>query len=217
MGGLKELSLSENEKRNFDLAPLGNCHELQRLWLNGHAKNIGIIASLPKLREITLGSIATHVRLHFLNDVGSLRSLNLILGGRPSFDEVTHPALESLSVIRVRGLASIGSLYRFPNLRSLQIEDQLQIASVVLAGAPLEKVLLINCKNLTQIEGLESLTNLVELRVSRTKLDLNALAERNWPPSMAVLALYSGSRTWNEQTRAKLTQRGYRESRNDWL
>jgi hypothetical protein len=32
------------------------------------------------------------------------------------------------------------------------------------------------------------MTELEQLRVSRTKLDLEALRDRNWPPSMEVLA-----------------------------
>lgn len=215
IGSLKELSLSQNEKRNFDLAPLGDGRSLRRLWLNGHTKNIAAIATLPELHEITLGSISNHVPLHFLNGMLGLRSLNLILGGRPSFDEVRHSTLQSLSVIRVRGLSSVGALQRFPNLRSLQVEDQLQIGSIALDGAPLERVLLIICKNLARIDGLETLSNLFELRISRTKLNLDMLADQIWPASMKILALYSGSRAWNEKTRAKLALRGYREIPSD--
>jgi hypothetical protein len=87
----------------------------------------------------------------------------------------------------------------------------LQIQSIDLAGASLRKVLLMNCKSLAKIDGLEHLDELFELRVSRTKLDLDALAQRDWPPALSVLALYSGSRKWNDATRVILDRRGYRE------
>jgi hypothetical protein len=146
-----------------------------------------------------------------LSDAIGLRSLNLILGGRSSFDEFQHAALEELSIIRVRGVQTLGSLHRFPRLQSLQVEDQLQIQCIDLPGALLRRLLLSNCKNLTRIDGLELLEGLYQLRVLRTKLDLDALAQRNWPASLSVLALYSGNRKWNDATRAMLDQRGYRE------
>jgi hypothetical protein len=111
----------------------------------------------------------------------------------------------------VRGLETVGSLYRFPRLQNLHVEDQLQIQCIDLSGALLRRVLLLNCKTLIRIDGLELLERLFELRVLRTKLDLDALAQRDWPASLSVLALYSGSRKWDDATRAMLDQRGYRE------
>ncbi len=69
-----------------------------------------------------------------------------------------------------------------------------------------------NCKSLEQIQGLETLEELVEFRAARTKLDLQALLERQWPQSVEVLALYSGSQKWNVAAREALNRRGYRES-----
>lgn len=212
VGQLKELTLSETAKRNFDLAPLKGGRELETLFIQGHTNNIEVLSSLPKLTKLTLSGFPKHKSLQFLSDADSLRSLRLILGGRSSFDELHHSALEELSVVRVRGLETLGSLHRFPSLHSLQVEDQLQIQSVNLVGAALRRVLLLNCKNLARIDGLELLNELSELRVSRTKLDLDALVERDWPTSLRVLALYSGSRKWNDATRLILEGRGYRES-----
>jgi hypothetical protein len=208
---LKRLSLGETAKRNFDLGPLRRSLKLHTLWLEGHTNNVEVLFSLPALEKLTLRAFPKHKNLQFLSGAVGLRSLELILGGRSSFDEFSHAALEELSVIRVRGLETLGSLNRFPRLQRLQIEDQLQIQSIDLAGASLRKVLLLNCKGLTGVDGIESLSDLSELRVSRTKLDLELLAHRAWPPSLKILALYSGSRKWNDATRAMLDKRGYRE------
>jgi hypothetical protein len=91
----------------------------------------------------------------------------------------------------------------------------LQVQSINLAGAPLRRFFLLNCKGLAAIDGIDSLSDLVHVRVSRTKLDLEALANRDWPASMRLLALYSSSQKWNEATRAMLAQRGYQEYGTD--
>lgn len=212
VSNLKQLALGETAKRNFDLEPLGGSEQLQTLFLEGHTKNVEVLSSLPKLAKLKLRAFPKHKDLQFLSDAVSLRSLSLILGGRSSFSEFQHSALEELIVIRVRGLETLGSLSRFPRLRKLHVEDQLQVQSINLTGAPLRRILFLNCKGLAEIDGIESLCDLVELRVSRTKLDLEALANRDWPASLSILALYSSSQKWNEATRAMLDQRGYQES-----
>jgi hypothetical protein len=68
-----------------------------------------------------------------------------------------------------------------------------------------------NCKSLAKIDGLEHLDQLFELRISRTKLDFDGLAQRDWPAGPSVLGLYSGCRKWNDAIRGILDRRGYRE------
>jgi hypothetical protein len=207
---LTRLSLTETAKRNFDLAGLAKAKHLETLIIDGHNKNISAITSLHNLTELTLSAITKHQGIEFLNEVAQLRSLSLILGGRCSIDEFQHPSLESLRIIRVRGLERLGSLARFPRLCNLHVEDQIQINEIDFAGVPLQKVVITNCKNLNSLTNLEKLDRLNELRVSRTSLELQALVDRNWPPSVEV-ALYSGSRKWNDATRQILDKRGYRE------
>lgn len=208
---LIQLTLGENAKRNLDLAPLGLCQRLRTLFVNGHTKNIDVITNLSELTSVSLSGFPKHNDLRFLCDIDRLRSLTLLLGGRSSLEEFSHTALEELNVIRVRGLQSIGPLGRFPSLRRLQVEDQLQIQTVDLAGAPLQRISLTNCKNLETLNGLEALGELADFRVSRTKLDLDAFLEREWPKSLRILALRSSSQKWNDATRLILDRRGYRE------
>ncbi len=205
------LSLGENAKKNINLRYLDRCGALEHLFLAGHTRGIEAISRLPKLSQLWLGSIPKKQTLEFLSDLAPLRSLNLILGGRRSLDEFRHPDLEELAVLRVRGVETLGSLGRFPKLRKLQVEDQLQLRAIDLTGAALKELILLNCKNLETLSGLDDVPGLQHLRASRTSLDLDALVERVWPPSMDILALYSGSERWNTSARAKLDQRGYRE------
>lgn len=210
---LKQLVLAEVERPAvFDLSSLERCHQLEILFLNGLAKNIEAVAGLRKLEKLSLAGIPNKQGLSFVNNVASLRALTLILGGRSSIeDDISHAGLEELSIIRVRGLETLGHVQRFGNLRLLHIEDQLQLRGLSVGGSQLQEISVHNCKNLEKIEGLDELTRLEHFRVSRTNLDLDALLARSWPASMRVVALYSGSEKWNANARKVLDGRGYRE------
>lgn len=211
VGRFTQLSLGGTAKQNVNLAPLRRATALKALTLGGFTKNIEVVGSLPKLTQLRLTGISKSQSLRFVGEIPNLRSLYLLLGGRQSIDEIAHHGLEELSIVRVRGLEELGVVGRFPGLRTLVVEDQLQVRSVDVAGLSLRKLVLVNCKNLAEIQGLEQLRHLVEFRTAQTKLDLESLLEREWPPSMEVVALYAGSRKWNESARAALDKRGFRE------
>jgi hypothetical protein len=179
--------------------------------VQGHSRNIEVIAGLPALHTVGLSGFANKKELGFLNALAPLRCLRLILGSRTSIGEFHHPDLEVLEIVRVRSLEDVGALARFPRLRALQIEDQLQLRSIDVSGAPLRSLSVLNCKNLESVEGLASLHDLVECRLGRTKLDLESIAEQDWPKSLEVLALYTDNQAWNARTRGALDQRGFRE------
>lgn len=208
------LTLVETRKRNLDLAPLARCGRLTELFINGHTRNIAILAALPGLTTLTLSAIPKRQDLAFVDEVTRLRSLSIFLGGRETIDEINHPDLEKLHIARVRGLASLGVLGRFPALRRLLVEDQLQLREISLCGTHLQELGLINCKNLARIDGLDQQGELAHFRTARTALDLDYLLNRSWSPSMQVLALYSGSEKWNRAAREELDRRGYHEFRS---
>lgn len=208
---IRRLALSDVKKKNFDLAPLAQCEELDEFFLNGHIKNISAISKLPKLRELSLGSIAKRRTLEFVNEIPNLEKLKIILGGRENIDEIEHSGLNDLEVLRVRAFDSLGDLSRFPNLRRLHVEDQLQLRSVSFEGYGLEEISIHNCKNLEQLNGLLKLKQLRAFRTSRTKLDLDTLLDASWPESMESVAIYGSSEKWNKRARKFLDEKGYRE------
>ena len=208
---IRELSLSETETRNLDLAHLKRGARLSNLFIQGHTKNIDALAVLPELRVLSLSSMPTRQELSFINRIEKLQSLTLILGGRSTIDDISHDQIQSLEIIRVRGLESLGDLHRLPRLAQLHVEDQLQLRTIDLSGVQLRELFVHNCKNLDQIGNLENQAHMEHLRISRTKLDLDRLLAFEWPDSMMVLALYSGSSAWNKKARVILDQRGYRE------
>lgn len=205
------LFLAENRKRNFDLAPLERCESLCNLFIQGHTNGINVVARAPQLEVVHLSCMPKRQGLSFVSNIRKLKSLELILGGRQSIDEIDHPTLEELRIIRVRGLEDLGSLERFPALRSLQVEDQLKMREISVLGPHLHELRVENCKNLEQIIGLSEQKELVRFHAHKTQLDLDALMQFEWPSSLEVLALYSTNTKWNKQARQKLDKLGYRE------
>jgi len=213
---LTSLTLGENRKRNIDLAALEGGRFLKQLFIQGHAKNIDVVANLPSLQSLSLSAFAKTNRLDFIAPIATLRELMLILGGRADVDDLSSASLEILQIVRVRGLASFGDLARFPALTALRVEDQLQLTSLDLSGAQLERLWLYNCKKLAVLRGLELQSRLREFCASRVALDLDALRDRNWPPTMRSVSLYSGSKKWNDEVRTTLAARGLAEDLKRW-
>ncbi|WP_137156295.1 leucine-rich repeat domain-containing protein [Rhizobium sp. FKL33] len=213
---LQRLSISENRKRNFDLSPLAACSQLKELFIEGHSKGIEAIATLPHLKELRLRAYAKKHGLAFLKDAPALEELTLILGGRDDIDDLSSKTLTLMQIILVKGLASLGDLSRLPALRALRIEDQIQLKHLDLNGANLERLDVINCKNLSAIEGLDRQRRLQEFVASRVALDLNGLRDRDWPASTRAVWLYSGSMKWNDATEAKLAARNLAGDRGRW-
>ncbi|CTQ77708.1 leucine-rich repeat domain-containing protein [Roseibium alexandrii] len=204
-------AVSENRKRNFDLSPLQGCRELRKLFIQGHIRNIDTLNKLPKLEALGLSGMPKRKDLAFVCDVPKLKSFELVLGARQSINEFSHNGLEELRVRRVRSLESLGPLDRFPSLRLLHVEDQLQLHSVSLSGPSLLDIEFLNCKKLNQLSGLDEQREIKRFRVGRTELDLNEFLEFDWPPTLEVIALYSRNDNWNKAARQKLDQLGYRE------
>lgn len=208
---LEELRLSGGKRPNLDLGPLKRFSMLTQLFVQGYTKNIETISVLPILKTLSLSGMPKKQDLSFVNNIRPLRSLKLLLGGRSAFNEVRHATLEELEVHWVRGLETLGNMGRFPSLRRLRIEDQLQLLVLPLEGLQLRDLMVFNCKNLKAITGLDSQTKLEHFRTGRTKLNSDELVERKWPKSMKIVAIYSGSERWNKSARATLDQRGYGE------
>ena len=205
---LTYFGLFENRKRNFDLAPLSECENLETLALACHTKNISALSALPRLRKLRLSYIKKAQTLDFASSIPKLQSLELILGGRENIDELVHSGLRELEVVRVRALNSLGDLTRFPSLKRLEVGDQLQLRDVSVSETNLEEVIFRNCKNLERIDGLLDLPGLRRFRTFGTKLDLDALLNADWPKSMESVDLYSGNFKWEERAREILASKG---------
>lgn len=216
LGRLERLMLTENHKRNIDLSPLARCESLTELFIQGHWRGIDAIVSLSRLRKLTLSSFAKKHSPDFISAVRDLRELTLILGGRDDIADLSSATMEMLQILRVRGLANLGDLSRFPSLSALRIEDQLRLSKLDLSGAKLERLSLFNCRKLAELPGLDMQDRLREFRASGVALDLNALRDRDWHPATRSVSLFSGSMKWNDATKARLAARGLAETSCYW-
>ncbi len=217
LGALERLSLAENRKRNFDLAPVKHCVSLRDFFVQGHARNIGAIVDLPQLSKLTLSAFAKKHALDFAGAIPNLKELMLIIGGRTDIDDLSSASIEVLQILRVRGLTTLGDLSRFPALSALRLEDQLQLTSLDLGGADLERLSLANCKNLTELQGLDRQRRLREFSASQVALDMNALLERDWPESMRSVRLFTNSLKWNDAAAMHLAGRKLGEAGSEWM
>ncbi len=214
--GLERLSLAENRKRNLDLSPLKDCNSLRKLFVQGHSNGIGAIMGLPRLGELTLSAFAKKHSLDFVNAVPNLRKLTLIIGGRSDIDELSNASIEVLQILRVRGLTTLGDLSRLSALSALRVEDQLQLTSLNLEGADLERLSLWNCKNLSDLPGLDRQRRLREFSAAQVALDMNALLDRDWPAATRSVRLFSNSLKWNEAAERRLAERQLGDAGSIW-
>jgi hypothetical protein len=216
LGRLKRLVLAANRKRNIDLSPLAQCGPLEELFVQGHSKGIDAIAKLPHLHKLGLSAYAKTLSLGFISSISTLKELTLILGGRVNLHDLSSTTIVTLQILRVRGLARLGDLSRLPALVALRIEDQLQLSRLDLRGANLERLWLFNCRTLAEIPGLELQQRLREFCASGVALDLDALRDREWPPTIRSVSLFSGSKKWNDAARGRLNARGLAEKCEPW-
>lgn len=208
---LEQLTIGETKKRNFDLSPLREGNQIRSLSVVGHDKNINVIGEMDNLEALSLHSIGKKVSLDFVSRIAKLETLKITLGGRENIDEIKHPLLRELEIIRIRGFDDLGDLSRFPHLRRLHIEDQIKILSISLQNPELNELIVLNCKTLNELNGLEALKKINHLRCSRTSLDYESLSQLNWAQSLKVLALYSGNNKSDKALRSQLNSKGFKE------
>jgi hypothetical protein len=214
---LEQFSISENAKRNFDLVPLANAQKIRRLYIQGHSKNIEVLTKLSDLKILTLGSLAKQQSLDFVFDIAELKELELLLGGREDISDLRHDSLEILQILRVKGVNDLGSFVRFPKLRHLRVEDQIQLSDIDLTDSNMKRLSIANCKNLSSVNGLLDQSELEELWISKTAIDLEPLRGNQWPASLKTLGLFSEKTKWNKETQALLEGRGFKTYGTPWF
>lgn len=210
---LEALYLCETRRADVDLSPLIRARSLRRLHVSGHIRGFDTLAGLSAVADLTLRSIPKKQSLAIISHMRGLRNLLIILGGRTNIDEITHTELTRLDVVWVRGLSSLGTTARFPALRHLRVEDQLQLQSIDLAttSPALRRLSIFNCKNLRSLGELTEQRELIELRIGRTALDFEALLKSGLPDSLQCVAFYTGRKKVDDPMRRRLDALCYSE------
>ena len=204
---LTHLTLTATETKALDLAPLADASALQKLFLEGHHKNIAALANLRGLQEFTFNA-KKGLDLSFINGMSDLRALKFNLGGTESIEGITLDRLQDIAFTMVRGLNELGDMQRFPVLKRLLAQDQQQFSSVKFGAGnqELEHLQFYNCGKLTRIEGLEQCPKLLSLRWLFTDSDP---AKLNLPKSLTHLHMLSGSRKTEGAEKAAIEALGY--------
>lgn len=209
------LCLVDNRKNNIDLKYLDGCQEVEKLFLNGHTKNIDAIGSMSKVTDLSL-CVPKKAPISFVNRLSMLRKLRLILGGRDNFDEVQNYAIEDIEIIRVRGFQSFGNLTEFKRLRRLLIEDQIQISALKIEKElpNLNDIKILNCKTLSILDGIHNLPALHQLRIYKTAIEFSEFMKQKFPNSLQILAFYTTKAKADREIRKSLDDLGYVEKVN---
>lgn len=207
---LKKLSLGSTKTKQLDLSYLESYNCLQELVISGHTKQIAKVGKLKQLESLWLNSISK-IPLNFLNEIEHLKSLSLLLGGRPDLAELTISSLEQLRIIRVRGFNTLNNLERFPSLKNLTIEDQIQLQSLHIPTTLqyLSSIKLANCKQLAILEGLKQLPALRELLIHETAIDFNNFINSTLPKSLRHFSFRTTKNQRDKEIKEQLINLGY--------
>ncbi|UJP64744.1 hypothetical protein [Mongoliitalea daihaiensis] len=207
---LKELIIGETRTKALNLQHLENYKDLNFLIISGHTKNIDVVGKLTELEYLGLNSISK-VKLDFVNKLKKLKSLHFVLGGRENLDEIEENEIETLEIIRVRAFNSFKNISNFKKLKNLLIEDQIQLTELHFDKEilSLTDFKLINCKTFKSLTGLEKLSALNQLRISKTDINFDEFIKQKFPKSLDILAFYTAKTKIDKENKERLFKIGY--------
>lgn len=209
---LKELIIGETRTKALNLQYLENYKDLNYLIICGHTKNIDVVSKLTDLEYLGLNSISK-VKLDFVNKLKRLKSLHFALGGRENLDEIEENEIETLEIIRVRAFNSFKNISNFKKLKSLQIEDQIQLTDLHFDKEipTLTDFKLINCKTFKSLTGLEKLNGLKQLRIYKTEINFDEFIQQQFSKSLDILAFYTAKTKIDNEIKERLLKLGYKD------
>lgn len=127
-----------------DLSPVSKLHALTALHLQAHTKGLVDFARLEQLQDC---------------------SFTWWSGARSIFECSELRALDIRSV----GEAELGGISRLRNLRTLTLQSNIRSLAPMTSLEKVEKLVLLNCRNLEDVSGLASLPNLRWLAIDGSK------------------------------------------------
>jgi hypothetical protein len=209
---LSELIVTDTKTKAFNLEYLKGYKNLKYLLIGGHTKNIEAVGELDNLEYLSFNSVKK-IPVPFINKLKKLRTLRFILGGRENIHEIGENEIENLEIVWVRGFNDITNISNFKKLRTLLIEDNIQLQGVHFDKEHpfLSEVKILNCKTLSSLTGLENLTALHQLRVSRTALDFEKIINQQLPKKLKIFAFYTTRQKVDKDIKATLEKKGYSE------
>lgn len=209
---LTELIITETRTKAFNLEYLKDHKNLKFLIIGGHNKNIEAVGELSNLEYLSFNSIKK-TPVPFVNKLKKLKTLKFILGGRENIQEIGENEIENLEIVWVRGFNNISNISNFKKLKTLLIEDNIQLQAAYFdKQLPyLEDVKILNCKTLSSLTGLENLPSLHRLRIYKTALDFEMVINQKLPENLKVFAFYTTKQKIDKDIKATLEKVGYSE------
>lgn len=177
-----------------------------------HIKNIEAVGDLLNLKYLSFNSIKK-TPVPFVNKLKKLKTLKFILGGRENFHEIEENEIENLEVVWVRGFNDASNISKFKKLKTLLIEDNIQLSKIHFDKEfpNLTNLKILNCKTLSSLTGLENLIRLNQLRVYQTNVDFEGVLNQNLPKTLKTFTFYTAKKKIDEEIKATLKKRGYSE------
>lgn len=212
---LKQLStliLTETKTKALNLDYLRNYENLQALIIGEHTKNIEAVGEISNLEFLSLNSIKK-TPVSFINKLDKLKTLRFILGGRENINEIKENSIENLEIVWVRGFNDISNIANFSKLKTLLIEDNIQLPKIHFDNEfkYLNDLKILNCKTLSSLTGLEHLTSLKQLRIYKTNIDFDTVINQNLAETLKTFAFYTTKKKIDDEIKARLENRGYSE------
>lgn len=170
----EQLSLGAT-KKTLSLSILGRFRNLRKLYLEGHRKDIAILAELGAIEDVTLRSV-TLPDLSLFAGLRRLWSLDIKLGGTRNLGML--PRLESLKYLElwaVRGLTDVAPIASTSSLQFLFLQDLSRVRAV----PPLDSM--INLRRVW-IETLKGLTDVCPIARAPALEEFSAVAMRHLQP-----------------------------------
>jgi protein phosphatase 1 regulatory subunit 7 len=210
---LTKLALETTKTKVLNLAFLSNMTQLKSLFICGHTKNIDAIGTLSHLERLRLHGVS-QVPLHFINSLKQLKQLEFTLGVRENLDEIAENNIEYLSVGRVRGFNRFNNNANFKALKCLNIDEQIQLQAIDFdkSLSKLTSVRLRDCKTLSTVTGLENLTAMQHLNITKTAVNFESLIAKGLPKSLTAFSFSTTKTKEDKPINAKLATMNFRQT-----
>lgn len=207
---LTELIVSDTKTKAFNLDYLRLFKRLKSLTIGGHTKNIDAVGELSELEFLSLNSVKK-VPVDFINRLKKLKTLNFILGSRDNLNEIEENEIENLEIVWVRGFNDLSCISKFPNLKTLKIEDEIQLQGIHFESMfpDLTDIKILNCKALNTITGLNNVPKLISLVVYKTKVDFDNFMRQELPKKIEYLGFHTTKTKIDKEIKAILESKGY--------
>ncbi|WP_028595075.1 hypothetical protein [Paenibacillus assamensis] len=208
---LRDLAII-SDKKLLNLQHVKEFSHLEHLHVGGKLKNLDVIGYLEKLNYLALHSISK-LPIHFINRLKKLKHLRIILGGREHIQEIEENEIDHLEICRIRGFHDLSNITKFRALTSLTIEDQAQLRGINFDRGmeTLEEMMILNCKGLSSLSGMERLPSLRKLRIFKTAIDFDSFIGQKLPSALSELEFTTSKSKVDQEIQDSLYKLGFQK------